>query len=115
NKLTTTGRYLATQDIEEVINEVKRGEIPYTTEDFGRKLSPERSSSIVANSIYYRYFSPNTLVVDGIPTASLAQIQSDDVRKMLDALRSFFLSGEAYALSSANLSTGRNNLPVSVF
>lgn len=115
NKLVSTGRYLAQQDIEEVINEVKRGEIPYTVEEFGRKLAPEFSNSIVANSLYYRYFSPTTMVVDGIPTASLYQVKSDEVRKMLDAFRSFFLSGEAYALSHVNLSSGRNNLPTSVF
>lgn len=115
NKLTSTGRYLANQDIEEVINEVKRGEIPYTVEEFGRKLSPEFSNSIVANSIYYRFFSQNEMVIDGVPTMSLSRIQDDDVRKMLDALRSFFLSGQAYALSNANLATGRHNLPTSVF
>src|SRR5690606_38020475 len=52
NKLVSTGRYLVQQDIEEVINEVKRGEIPYTVEEFGRKLAPEFSNSIVANSLY---------------------------------------------------------------
>lgn len=114
-KLRTTGRHLNFSDIEEVINELKDGTLPTTSEEFARKMSPNNSFSDVTKSLYYRYFSPSAVEIDGIQTHSLRAITDPEVWKMLDAFQSFFMSGQPYALASVNLATGKNNTPVSVF
>lgn len=115
NKLKATGRYLNFSDIEEVIDGLRDGATPTTAEEFSKKLSPLSATSDASRSLYYRYFSPSHHLIDGVKSYSISAMTDKDSWTMIDAFRSFFMSGQAYALAKVDLATGKNNLPTSVF
>ena len=71
--------------------------------------------SYVIRSVYNRFFNPDRYVLDGTPQWSLARIDDESTRNMVDTMQKFFSSGSVYTLSKIDLENFKQVLGTTVF
>lgn len=105
-----TGDFLNPSHIESLVKMVKGAS---TSEEVAEKLLD--SGSDIGLSIYNRFYNPLSFKLDGVDTRSVGSIAHPEVRKMVDSVSLFALSGQVFDLASVDLDEMKFTLPNQTF
>jgi hypothetical protein len=110
NGFKKTGDFLNPSHIESLIKMVKGAS---TTEEIAEKLLD--SGSDIGMSVFNRFYNPVAFKLNGENTRSIGAIAHPEVRKMVDSVSLFMLSGQIFDLASVDTDEMKFAIPNQTF